>query len=185
MIAKNNELTIRREVVESDLETVRSIIDSSGFFRKDEVEVAVELAGEALARGDASGYHFIFAEIDGQTLGFACFGPIPCTLGSYDLYWIAVHQDSRGKGIGQKLLKETEASVKQMNGRKIYIETSTMEKYEPTRGFYLSAGYEEAARFSDFYDVGDGKVVLVKNIEDQELGVNILKHKSLPANRLG
>ena len=49
MIAKNNELTIRREVVESDLETVRSIIDSSGFFRKDELEVAVEMAGYALA----------------------------------------------------------------------------------------------------------------------------------------
>ncbi|MEE4178391.1 MAG: GNAT family N-acetyltransferase [Bacteroides sp.] len=164
MMTKNNEFTIRREVVESDLETVRSIIDSSGFFRKDEVEVAVELAGEALEKGDASGYHFLFAEMDGQTLGFACFGPIPCTIGSFDLYWIAVHQDSRGKGIGLSLLKETEALVKQMNGRKIYIETSTMPKYDPTRGFYLSAGYEEAARFSDFYDLGDGKVVFEKNV---------------------
>lgn len=164
MIAKKTEFTIRRKVVESDLEAVRAIANSSGFFRKDEVEVAVELAGEALAKGDASGYYFLFAEMDGQPLGFACFGPIPCTLGSYDLYWIAVHQDSRGKGIGQRLLKETEASVKEMNGRKIYIETSTMEKYEPTRGFYLSAGYAEAARFSDFYDVGDGKVVFVKDV---------------------
>lgn len=164
MLTQKNKLNIRREVVESDLETVRSIIDSSGFFRKDEVEVAVELAGEALGKGDASGYYFLFAEMEGKTLGFACFGPIPCTLGSFDLYWIAVHQDSRGKGIGQSLLKETEALVKQMNGRKIYIETSTMAKYDPTRGFYLSAGYEEAARFSDFYDVGDGKIVFVKDV---------------------
>lgn len=164
MASRQTEIKIRRKIKESDLEDVRAIANSSGFFRKDEVEVAVELAGEALEKGEASGYYFLFAEMGGQTLGFACFGPIPCTLGSFDLYWIAVHQDSRGKGIGQSLLKETEALVKQMNGRKIYIETSTMAKYDPTRGFYLSAGYEEAARFSDFYDVGDGKIVFVKDV---------------------
>ena len=165
MLTHNNELNIRRQVVESDLEVVRAIADSSGFFRKDETDVAVELAGEALAKGDASGYYFLFAEREGQTLGFACFGPIPCTLGSFDLYWIAVHQKSRGQGIGQRLLAETEASVAQMKGRKIYIETSAKEKYDPTRHFYLSAGYNEVARFSDFYDAGDGKVVFEKNVE--------------------
>ncbi len=163
MIPEKTEINIRRKVVENDLETVCAIADSSGFFRKDEIDVAVELVGEALAKGDESGYYFLFAEMQGETVGFACFGPIPCTIGSFDLYWIAVHQNHRGHGIGHLLLKETETAVEDLKGRKIYIETSSLPKYDPTRHFYLAAHYSEVARFKDFYDTGDDKVVYCKD----------------------
>ena len=45
---------------------------------------------ERLEKGAASGYEFVIAEDDSSMVGYACFGEIPCTVGSYDLYWIVV-----------------------------------------------------------------------------------------------
>ena len=155
-------LTFRKEVIPSDPLRIESIVRSSGFFREDEVKVAVELAEERLEKGAESGYEFIFVELEGITVGYSCFGLIPCTLHSYDLYWIATHRDHMNQGIGRKLLAETERTIRELGGNGIYVETSSKELYAPTRAFYLKNGYQEKARFEDFYDLGDDKVVYVK-----------------------
>ena len=107
----------------------------------------------------------MFAEVDGQTVAYACFGLIPCTLFSFDLYWIATHEDFRGRGLGKIVLREVEKVVAASGGKSVYIETSYLPKYEPTRAFYLKNNYTEKARFEDFYDDGDDKVVYVKKLE--------------------
>ncbi len=150
---------LRSQVKPSDRDAVRRIVEATGFFRPDEVDVAVELVDEALAKGEASGYYFIFAEIDGEVAGYACYGPIACTLGSYDLYWIAVDPKFQGQGIGQILLLEAEGQIVASGGRHIYIETSGRPQYTPTRAFYERCGYEVAAVLSEFYDRDDDKVV--------------------------
>lgn len=156
-------LTFREDVRPADVQAVRDIILSTGFFRPDEVDVAVELVEENLAKGaETSGYHFIFAESEGETIGYACFGPIACTIGSYDLFWIAVHDKCRGKGAGKEILRRSEEAVARMKGRRLYIETSSQPKYEPTRAFYLRTDYVEEARLKEFYAPGDDKVIYVK-----------------------
>lgn len=157
-------ITIRYQVIASDPTAVEKIIVSSGFFRSDEVPVAVELVTEGLENGPGCGYEFVFVEVDGITAAYACFGLIPCTLCSYDLYWIATHEDYRGQGIGKIVLKEVEKSVAALGGKSIYIETSCLPKYEPTRAFYVKNNYIEKARFEDFYDDGDDKVVYWKRL---------------------
>lgn len=157
-------VVFRYQLTHSDQDLVRQIACSSGFFRTDEVDVAVELVGEVLAKGAGSGYFFIFAMLGDKTAGFACFGPVPCTIGSYDLYWIAVDDSFRKQGIGKKILLQVEQEVKKMNGRQVYIETSSTDKYLPTRKFYIAAGYHEAARLQDFYLQGDHKVIYVKKV---------------------
>jgi GNAT superfamily N-acetyltransferase len=157
-------LSVRSEVMPSDPSAVEEIVMSSGFFRPDEVPVAVELVAEGLEKGRESGYDFVFVEVDGRTVAYACFGLIPCTLFSYDLYWIATHEDYRGQGIGKILLREVEKAVAAAGGKSIYVETSYLPKYEPTRAFYLKNNYIEKARFEDFYDDGDDKVVYVKKL---------------------
>jgi ribosomal protein S18 acetylase RimI-like enzyme len=156
--------TLRTDLRPTDPEAIREIVKSSGFFRDDEVEVAMELAEERLAKGPDSGYEFIFAEVGGKVVSYACYGLIPCTLVSYDLYWIATLNDFRGTGVGKIVLQEVEKSIRAMGGKAIYVETSGMAKYEPTRAFYLKNGYPEKARFEDFYAEGDDKVVYVKKL---------------------
>jgi D-alanine-D-alanine ligase len=161
----SNPITFRYEVCPDDCQTVREIVASTGFFSPVEVEVAVELVEERLAKGPVSGYHFVFADRDGQTLGYTCYGPIALTAASYDLFWIAVNQAHQGKKIGRILLEKSEELVRAAGGRQVYIETSNRGQYASTRGFYLRCGYREAAVLKDFYDIGDDKVIYEKVLE--------------------
>lgn len=145
-----------------DVTRIREIVVSTGFFYDHELSIAVELIEERLAKGEESGYFFIFAEINGTVAGYTCFGPIPETRSAFDLYWIVVHNDFRGQGLGKKLLEETYKYVREMGGTQIYAETSGREHYLPTRHFYLSSGYTHESTFKDFYDKADDKVVYVK-----------------------
>jgi len=162
---KTENISYRTHVTFEDIETVTDIVRSTGFFREDEVLVARELVDEAFHKGKDSGYEFIFVEVDGRTIAYSCFGLIPCTLKSYDLYWIATHNDFRGKGIGRHLLKKTESAVKNLGGKTVYVETSSKEQYISTRVFYEKNDYILKAQFEDFYDIGDDKCVYTKVVD--------------------
>jgi D-alanine-D-alanine ligase len=157
-------MTLRTTVRRRDVRIVRDIVASTEVFRPDEIGIAVELVEERLRIGLASGYHFIFAEQDGEVLGYSCYGPIPLTLNSYDLYWIAVRGKSQGRGIGQILLARSEAAIGQLGGRRIYIETSSRSPYKATRRFYQHFGYRGEATLKEYYSPGDHKVIYVKSL---------------------
>ncbi len=154
--------SFRQEPRSSDPAGVREIVESTGFFRPAEADVAVELVEDRLARGERSGYYFVFADEGGRTIGYACFGPIACTVRSFDLFWIAVRASHQGRGLGRALIARSEAAVAGMGGARIYVETSTLPKYAPTLAFYERCGYRKEAFLEDFYDTGDGKLVYVK-----------------------
>ncbi len=161
---KETFFTLRNHVLPSDPENVEGIVRSTGFFREDEIRVAVELVEEHLKKGTSSGYEFLFAEYEGKTIAYSCFGLIPCTLVSYDLYWIATHNDFRNRGIGKIMLSETEKAIAKAGGKGIYVETSSLDKYLPTRSFYEKSHYVLKARFEDFYADRDDKMVYVKYV---------------------
>ncbi len=152
----------REEPQPSDTERIREIVVSTGFFSESEIDVAVELVQERLSKGPASGYHFIFAEADKRVIGYSCYGPIPCTIESYDIYWIAVEEGLRGSGLGRKILKRVEKKIRDTGGKRIYVETSSREQYLPTRSFYLHCGYKVEATLEDFYSPGDSKIIYLK-----------------------
>lgn len=156
-------IILRDEINAGDPQIIRAISHSTGFFYPEEIDVTEELALERLEKGEASGYYFIFADTpDGQTLGYSCFGPIPCTKHSFDIYWLAVHIDFKGKGIGKLLIAETEKKIIEMGGKTIYLDTASRPLYEPTRQFYLRCRYVAEAQFKDYYDTDDDKIVFVK-----------------------
>ena len=157
-------IAYRYDVTPADREHVRQMVHSTGFFTPAETDVAVELVDERLAKGPASGYWFVFAQCDGQPLGYVCYGHIAVTKDSYDLYWIVVSQSQRGKGLGRKLLEEAERLIAAAGGHRVYIETSNRAQYLPTRGFYERCGYHEEAVLQDFYGPGDSKVIFVRAI---------------------
>ena len=155
-------VSFRYAPVAEDRRRVREIVESTGFFSAAEVDVAVELVDERLAKGEASGYYFVFAELEGRTVGYACYGPIPATAASYDLYWIAVHRDCQGRKYGRILLEESERLIRSAGGRRVYIDTSGRPQYQPTRAFYEHFEFRCEAVLEDFYAPGDGKVIYVK-----------------------
>jgi GNAT superfamily N-acetyltransferase len=154
----------RTEPHQGDIEAVRDIVASTGFFNAEEVDIAMELVQERISHGAASGYHFIFAEAEGKVVGYACYGPIAGTHSSFDLYWVAVHQTGRRGGLGREIMTRAEQAVAKAGGTRIYVETSSRPQYEPTRNFYLRLGYRQDAVLTDFYGPGDGKVIYVKEV---------------------
>ena len=147
-----------------DTQSVREIILSTRFFYEHEVEIAVELVEEGLKDGEASGYYFVFAEVDGITVAYSCFGSDIMSKTCWDLYWIACHNDLRGKGLGKMLLDETINQARKMGCKILIAETSGLPHYAPTRAFYTSTGFELEARLKDYYTMGDDKLFFTKRI---------------------
>ena len=115
-----------------------------------------------MQKGRVSGYEFVVLEQADRIAGYACFGEIPGAEGSFDLYWIAVRPEAQGQGLGQRILSRAEGAMRRMGCRLVYADTSGRPDYAPTRGFYVRAGYREAARLADFYRPGDDKVIFAK-----------------------
>jgi GNAT superfamily N-acetyltransferase len=157
-------LSLRCEPCIADRYKVAELVAATGFFTPAEIAVAVQLVEERLQQGKASGYEFVFAEQGTQLLGYTCFGPIPCTRGSYDLYWIAVQPDRQRTGIGSTLMAHSERLIKEAGGRRVYIDTSSRFQYVPTRAFYERCAYRQEAFLEDFYAPGDGKVIYGKTL---------------------
>jgi GNAT superfamily N-acetyltransferase len=157
-------INYRETVTPADVKNVDDIIKSTGFFNMDEEEIAIELVEEHLLKGTSSGYHFLFAEIEGRTVGYSCYGPIGGTKSSFDLYWIAAHDEYRGQGIGKLLIAETEKKIIKAGGHNIYAETASKPQYEPTRKFYHNCGYTLEAQLKQFYADDDDKCIYVKRV---------------------
>ncbi len=157
----------RSEVGASDRDAVGKLVKETGFFSPDEQDIAVELVEERLVRGAECGYEFLFAddpEQDGQLLGYTCFGPIPATQSSFDLYWIAVSPKMQRLGIGARLITETERLARQMGAVRLFVDTAGRPEYAPTRAFYERMGYRLEANLTDFYTPGDAKIIYAKTL---------------------
>jgi ribosomal protein S18 acetylase RimI-like enzyme len=146
----------------TDTNTVIDFVTATEFFRPVEIEIAREVLDEAAAGKPDCTYQSYVAEMDGRTVGWVCFGATPCTLGTFDIYWIAVDPAFQRHHIGSKLLVFSEGEIQKQKGRLIVIETSGSEKYLPTRGFYERNGYTLAADVKEFYAPGDDKWIFTK-----------------------
>lgn len=153
---------LRATVRPSDRVRVREITAATRMFHAPEIEVAVELVDDRLARGETSDYLFRFFDEGSRTLGYACYGHDSMTQSSWELYWIAVDPDAQGRGIGRQLLQAVERDVIAHGGSRLYVETAGRDEYAPTRSFYLANRYTLAAELADYYAPGDGKVIFVK-----------------------
>jgi D-alanine-D-alanine ligase len=161
--AKRPGIAIRR-VEPRDRDTVLNLLERTGFFRPDEILIAQEVLDESLAKGPEGDYQSFVADVGGRAVGWVCYGPTPCTLGTFDIYWIGVDPKRQGRGIGAALMEFAEEGIVHRGGRLSIVETSGRAIYDSTRQFYLRIGYPEACRIADFYAPGDDKVVYAKRL---------------------
>jgi ribosomal protein S18 acetylase RimI-like enzyme len=148
-----------RPLSAADRRRIEEITRAVLVFRDDEVPVALEVFDGAV--GGSPDYIALGATVDERLVGWICWGPTPCTLGTYDLYWMAVDPAMQGSGIGAALLREMEGRLAG-SARLIVVETAGRPDYRPTRAFYEARGYRKASVIPDFYAPGDDQVVYVK-----------------------
>jgi ribosomal protein S18 acetylase RimI-like enzyme len=153
-------INFRQNLKTTDIAYLKEILLSTGFFYDSEVEIALELAQENIEKGEEkSGYIFNITEEKGTPVAFTCYGKIPGTESSFDLYWVAVHESKQGKGIGKTLMNMAVEDIRKRGGKNIWIETASRPIYEPTRKFYLAYGCEKVAELPEFYGDNDNKVI--------------------------
>jgi D-alanine-D-alanine ligase len=152
----------RRSLIVRDAEDIPALCRSTGAFRAQEIAVCAELVRDRLARGEVSDYRFVLAERPAQPLlGFACYGPTPCTEACWDLYWIAVRPAAQRTRIGRRLVEAVVGDVTASGGSRIYAETSGRSQYAATHAFYAAMGFALQAVVPDFYAPDDDKQIWV------------------------
>lgn len=137
-----------------DRQAILAVTSNIDIFTAEEKETVRELFDE-----QEKGYNFLVARHEGRVVGYSCFGERALTVGTYDLFWIAVDPSARRLGAGRALLQASESAVRALGGRLLVLETSGLEEYARTRKFYELAGYEKEAVIRDFYKVGDDLVI--------------------------
>jgi ribosomal protein S18 acetylase RimI-like enzyme len=141
----------------ADPPRILKLVQATGVFSVEEARVAAELAETTLDGTET--YRWLLAEAEGRLVGYTCFDRVPFSKVSFDLYWIAVRPEHRGSGLAHELMQRTAKFVRGKRGTQIFAETSSREPYAAARAFYRRAGFDEAARFDDFYEPGDAKIV--------------------------
>jgi D-alanine-D-alanine ligase len=155
-----------RQLTAADRGRIEEITRAAGLFREEEIRVALEVLDEALRDGPGNSYSVLGAEVDGRLAGWISWGPTPCTVGTYDLYWMAVEPALHRAGIGTALLVEMERRLAGI-ARLIVVETAGRPDYGPTQAFYEARGYRAAATIPDFYAPDDDQVVFVKRVRGE------------------
>jgi ribosomal protein S18 acetylase RimI-like enzyme len=154
-----------RATISDDIEQIMDLIRRTNFFRPVEIDIALEVLQDAVSKPQQSGYQSYTAIIEKQPVGWICFGQTPCTIGTFDIYWIAVDPDFQRWGIGSKLLDFAQSIIAKQCGRLIVIETSGSNLYKPTQKFYEKCGYKLAAKVDDFYAENDPKMIFTRQIK--------------------
>jgi ribosomal protein S18 acetylase RimI-like enzyme len=151
-----------RDLAPADRGALEALIRSVELFSEEEKGVAIEVLDSYLEHPGRD-YHALGAFTHrGVLLGYACYGPTPCTSGTWDLYWIAVSGEARGRGVGTLLMEEMERRLVEQHARLVLIETSSRTDYAPTRAFYERRGYEVVAKVPDFYAPGDDRWIFAR-----------------------
>lgn len=154
---------VSKGIDKNDRKGIEEILRSSGYFYEFEIQTALEIVDETILKGsEKSGYYWVRITDQDGLVAFANYGKNAFSTHSWDLYWIAVHQNSRNKKLGSLILKEIEDDVKSMGGKILWIETSGRPLYDPTQSFYKRNGYQLQASLKDFYGPGDPKQIYSK-----------------------
>jgi len=156
-------MTLIERATPTDGQAILQITHLAGNFSQKDIACVQELWEAYVEKGaEVTGYDFVLFRGQARVLGFACFGRTPLTEDTHDLYWLAVHPESRRQGVGRALIAWVEEEVKRQGGRLLLVETSGTASYEGTRRFYESCGYRYQAVIHDFYALGDDLLIFGK-----------------------
>jgi ribosomal protein S18 acetylase RimI-like enzyme len=144
-----------RPIQPNDTQALIAIALGTEAFKPIEIQALQEVLDDYHAQNAAIGHRAVVIEQDNSIAGFAYFAPAAMTDRTWSLWWIVVGRATQARGIGGELLRYVEAEVRASKGRQLLIETSSLDKYELTRRFYLKHDYAPIAIVPDYYADGD------------------------------
>lgn len=154
-----------RPLISEDREELRRMVIETGVFTDEEVNVAMELIDIVLGDKGQRDYQIVCAVDDhDRPSGYICYGPIPMTVGGFDLYWIIVDPRMQGRKIGSELLSYLEEEVRGLKGRMILADTSSIPSYEKAQEFYRRRGFQAVAKIADYYWKGNDRITYCKKL---------------------
>ncbi len=139
----------------ADRQAIYDVLMRSDVFGRTDAECVDEMFLETWRSPREDNYRWLSCWCDGRLIGFACYGTESLTHRTWDLFWICVLPEARGRGAGRALLAEVERQVRRAAGRLMVIYTSSTAKYAPARRLYESAGFVCIATVPDYYADGD------------------------------
>ena len=156
-------ISISKDISASDRKSIEDILFSTGFFYDFEIEIALGLFDDTITYGTENcGYHWMKLNDEDGIVAFANYVKNSFSVHSWDLYWIAVRQNSRNKNLGTVLLEAVENDIRNSGGKILWLDTSGRPLYAPTESFYSKNGYTLEASLKDFYAPGDPKQIYSK-----------------------
>jgi len=150
-----------RSATPDDRKALIAIANAINLFSPQELEELDGMLAEYFD-GNLGSDHFWITYDDGEPVGVAYYAAEPYAYGTWNLYFIAVHPNRQGEGLGGKLLGYVEQILAKRGERLLLVETSGLPNFERTRAFYRKHGYEEEARIREFYKAGDDKIIFRK-----------------------
>ena len=170
-----------------DQRAIRSLILQSGLFGPTDADCVDGMFSEAMARPAPDGYRFLSCWSDAPShsplaaqgtatasrmIGFACAGRESLTRGTWDLFWVCVSPEARGRGAGRELAAAAERLAIEDGARLMVIYTSSTAPYAPARGLYKARGFTCRAVVPDYYADGDDLLIYAKRLKaKQDKGV--------------
>lgn len=156
-------ISVSKGIVNEDKLLIEDILKSTGFFYDFEIEIALGLVDDTMSYGaEECGYHWLKLSDEDGLVAFAQYVKESFSVHSWNLYWIAVHENSRHKKLGSILLKAVEDDIRNNGGKILWLDTSGRPLYAPTEKFYQKNGYTLQASLKDYYAPGDPKQIYSK-----------------------
>jgi ribosomal protein S18 acetylase RimI-like enzyme len=151
-----------RPTTPADAERLVALTRATGFFKPHEIETLRAVLDAYFA--DETGHACYAHESEGEIDGYVYLGEADMADRTWYIWWIAVAPSTQGRGVGKELLRFAEDGARHRNGRVMFVETSGLPIYEPTRRFYLKNGYDKEAVLRDYYTNGDDLVIFRKKL---------------------
>lgn len=160
-------LSFRKDVSPEDVPLIRKMLEETHFFdeSEDEIDVAIELINDVLTKGNnVENYRIIIAEDSCEIVGYVCFARVPCTVSTFEIYWLCVDASRQREGIGHLLMDEVIREIGLLKGLKVVLQTAGRSQYLSTQRFYISYGFIEEARLKNYFAEDDDCLIYSFNV---------------------
>ena len=149
-----------RPVDQNDLDTLKEIINSNELFPPELLDNMIQPYFE----GNNDTEFWVTYQENNVPIAIAYYAPERMTVGTYNLYLIAIHPNFQRKGIGQEMLEYIENHLKNRGERILLIETSGLPEFERAIYFYKKNNYHEEATIREFYAQEEDKIIFRKSL---------------------